>query len=241
MERIGTIQRVMHYPVKGMMGCEVNRAHVNSSGLEHDREFYFVKPEVTGSPATISVNIRNFPGMLLFQPAILHEGKNTTVTVRTPHGKLLSLSSDELTRALENGMLKKPDRHIELRRDETGMHDSSPVSIFSQQTLRALKLKTGALFLDPLRFRANLYVSWSNDLPFYEDQLVGTKIRIGDNVVLNVTKKDTRCVVTQINPRNGRNDVNVLAYLRDTSGCAGVYAKVESDGVITKGDAILIE
>ena len=54
--------------------------------------------------------------------------------------------------------------------------------------------------LDSRRFRANFYVRWERDEPFFEDQLVGRAVRIGEKVTVQFVKKDERCVMITLDP-----------------------------------------
>ena len=72
------------------------------------------------------------------------------------------------------------------------MHDARPVSLISRQTIEALSAETN-LTLDHRRFRANFVVDWDSTGPFYEDSLVGRRVRIGDVLEVMVVKNDARC------------------------------------------------
>ena len=83
------------------------------------------------------------------------------------------------------------------------MTDAAPVSLFGLATVRGLSQETG-LALDPRRFRANFYVRWESDEPFYENQLVGRALRIGDYVTVQVVKKDGRCVIITLDSETSK-------------------------------------
>ena len=79
------------------------------------------------------------------------------------------------------------------------MTDAAPVSAIGFATIRALSEETG-MELDTRRFRANFYVRWERDEPFFEDQLVGRAVRIGEKVTVQFVKKDERCVMITLDP-----------------------------------------
>ena len=91
--------------------------------------------------------------------------------------------------------------------------------------------------VDPLRFRANLYVrgwaAWS------EFDLIGQDLVVG-GARLRVVKRIVRCAATEVDPATGARDLPVPRALMDNFGHAdcGVYADVVAGGVITAGDAI---
>ncbi len=233
MERIGTVHSVMRYPVKGMKGEEMASTHVGQSGIPLDRAYFFAKPGATGSPSSSSVNIRDFPGIVLFEP--VHVGN--ALMVRTPGGGVLPLKSEELSAMIEAGMRDKPTGRVQLRWSETGHHDSSPVSIFSMQTLTAFRDRVYEPLPNHHRFRANLYVSLPKRSPFYEHELVGSTVAVG-GAVLRVTKKNIRCKVINVNPDHGKRDLELMPYLRCSGGAAGIYANVVTEGQVKPGDAV---
>jgi uncharacterized protein YcbX len=92
--------------------------------------------------------------------------------------------------------------------------------------------------VDPLRFRANLYVrgwpAWS------EFDFVGRELAIG-NARLKVIKRIKRCAATEVDPVTGTRDLHVLKALMDKFGHVdcGIYAQVVAGGPIAPGDSIV--
>jgi len=110
------------------------------------------------------------------------------------------------------------------------------VSIIGLPSIRDLERVTQAP-VDPVRFRANLYLEGS--APWQEFRWIGKEITIG-NVRFKVEERIGRCAATEVNPQTGARDLSVLAALR--GGFAhtdmGVYARPVSDGSLSLGDAI---
>jgi uncharacterized protein YcbX len=110
------------------------------------------------------------------------------------------------------------------------------VSIVNHNSLAALEAAMGAP-VDPLRFRANLYVrgwpAWS------EFDLVGRELAI-NGARLRVVKRITRCAATEVDPLTGRRDLPVPRALMDHFGHAdcGIYAEVIGGGAIARGDLL---
>ncbi|MGO8867178.1 MAG: MOSC domain-containing protein [Alphaproteobacteria bacterium] len=88
--------------------------------------------------------------------------------------------------------------------------------------------------IDPLRFRANLYLEGL--APWRELDLVGREIGIGP-VRLKVERAITRCAAVNVNPATGARDLNLPRALEGGIGHAnmGVYAEVLSAGEIECG------
>jgi len=91
--------------------------------------------------------------------------------------------------------------------------------------------------VDPLRFRANIYVSGGS--PWAEFDLIGREILLGQ-ARLRVVKRIVRCPATEVNPATGQRDADPPRWLRQHFGHAdlGVYAEVLEGGRITVGDAL---
>jgi uncharacterized protein YcbX len=91
--------------------------------------------------------------------------------------------------------------------------------------------------LDPLRFRANIYVSglhaW-DELAWVDDHLI-----LGETLV-HVVSPITRCAATAVNPVTARRDVDVPQELMKHYGHnhMGVYVEVLRGGQIAVGDTI---
>ena len=118
------------------------------------------------------------------------------------------------------------------------MTDAYPVSVFGLATLRSLSEEAG-MNLNPLRFRANFYVQWDIDEPFYEDRFVGRVLQIGEHVTIHIVKKDGRCVMITLDPETAEPAPVVLEKVAlDHAGCAGVYGAVLREGIVKANDPV---
>ncbi len=110
------------------------------------------------------------------------------------------------------------------------------VSLINLASVRALAHKVGRS-LDPLRFRANLYVS---DLPAWEEfALVGATLRAG-SVALEITKPIDRCAAVDVVPGRGLRDTDLVALMERTYAHhdCGVYARIVAGGELKIGDEL---
>jgi uncharacterized protein YcbX len=111
------------------------------------------------------------------------------------------------------------------------------VSIINLASVAALENAVGAP-VDPLRFRANVYVSgWP---AWREFDLVGRQIAIGESARLKIVKRIIRCAATDVDPDTGIRDLAIPPTLMRTFGHAdfGVYGEVVTEGDIAVGDAV---
>jgi hypothetical protein len=110
------------------------------------------------------------------------------------------------------------------------------VHIVNLASVRELERVSGRRPVDPLRFRANLYLDGLE--PWVEFGWLDKEIRIGD-VRLAVFARTTRCEATNVDPSNGARDMAVPELLARTWGHSdfGVYAKVADGGEVIAGSS----
>ncbi|MGH9757742.1 MAG: MOSC domain-containing protein [Candidatus Acidiferrales bacterium] len=243
MQPAGTLRLLRRYPVKSMAGEDLQEARVTFSGLVGDRVYAFIDNN----------NHSNFPWMtarqarqmLLFRPRFLDppaideeipEANRYSTEVISHEGEKYWMGDVRLTELLENRF----GHSLRLRFSERSMTDARPVSLFGLGTLATLSEETG-LALDPRRFRANFYVQWEGQPPFFEDQLVGRELQIGGDVTIQVVKKDRRCVIINLDPATAESSPVVLEKVaRAHDGCAGVYGAVLREGVARADDPVYL-
>jgi uncharacterized protein YcbX len=93
--------------------------------------------------------------------------------------------------------------------------------------------------VDPLRFRANLYVEGAT--PWAEFGWLDKTIEVGPARVAAFART-SRCEATNVDPATGARDMAIPAHLQRTWGHDdfGVYAKVVTGGEIGVGTAIVV-
>jgi uncharacterized protein len=111
------------------------------------------------------------------------------------------------------------------------------VSIINLASVAAVEAMVGRP-VDPLRFRANLYVDgWP---AWREFDLLGEEIAIGPQARAKVVKRIVRCAATNVEPGTGIRDIEIPATLLRHLGHAdcGIYAEVTAGGPIAPGDVV---
>ncbi len=115
-------------------------------------------------------------------------------------------------------------------------HPLGQVSIVNLASVRDLGQRMG-VELDPLRFRANLYVegwpAWAENGWAGKDMLAGwAKVRVFKSIV--------RCAATHVDPTTAARDLDVCKALFDNFGnmFCGIYVRVTSPGDVGLGDAV---
>ena len=254
---IGTVDSLWRYPVKSMRGEEMNELFAGYAGVYGDRLFAFVSdkapkgfPYFTGRQQRrmICYRARFRDPTKAAHPSNQKEAEENgawplpasamelAVDVETPDGKLFAIDDPSLIDALRAGT--ELSDNITLLRSDRGMTDCAPVSLFSLQTVRQLELESGTP-IDKRQFRANVYLDLPGMAGFAEDKFVGRSLRLGSTVVVNVIKRDGRCMMITLNPDTAEKSPAVLKTVAQVhEGKAGVYAAVLTEGTIHKGDPV---
>ena len=135
--------------------------------------------------------------------------------------------------------LRGPPRVLEAPGHSFSDVAAKVVSIINLATVAAVETAIGKP-VDPLRFRANLYVTgWP---AWHEFDLLGQEIAIGADARLKVTKRIVRCAATNVDPQTGLRDLAIPQTLMQTfdhMDC-GIYAHVIADGDIAPGSAVTV-
>jgi len=259
MSVIGKVEGVWRYPVKSMRGEELSEMFAGFAGVYGDRLYAFHSS--TSPKGFPYLTAREQRKMLLYRPRFRHPDKaaqpvnlaeaeilgpgvnpvsadeaELMVEVETPNGETLAINDPALIRMLREGVAKTPD--LKLVRSERAMTDCRPISLISLQSARKLGEELGA-FVDPRRFRANVYLDLDGTGGFEEDRFVGRSLRIGSKVVLAILERDPRCAMITLDPDSGDSRPDVLKKVAQAhKGMAGVYAAVLVEGTVRKGDAV---
>jgi uncharacterized protein YcbX len=115
-------------------------------------------------------------------------------------------------------------------------HPLGQVSIVNLASVRDLGQRMGAE-IDPLRFRANLYVdgwpAWAENGWTGKDLMVGW-------AQAQVFKPIVRCAAPGVNPATAERDLEITKALFDNYGhlFCGVYVRVTAAGAVGLGDAV---
>ena len=126
-------------------------------------------------------------------------------------------------------VIKAPDHH------RFTDHPQGQVSVVNLASVRDLAQRMGAE-IDPLRFRANLYVDgWP---AWIENEWTGGGFQLG-GVEACMLKPIVRCAATHVNLNTAERDLEVTKALFDHYGHmhCGIYLQVTSPGRLALGDA----
>jgi uncharacterized protein YcbX len=116
---------------------------------------------------------------------------------------------------------------------------SGYVSIVNLASVRDLEAKLGVP-IDPLRFRANLYVEgWP---AWVENDWTGRTLTVG-GATAEVLKPIVRCAATHVDPVTAERDIELVKALFDTYGhmFCGIYLNVTQGGRVAEGDLLKLD
>jgi uncharacterized protein len=266
----GSVVSLWRYPVKSMMGEEINSSQVTERGLLGDRSYALV--DLATGKVVSAKNPRKWPGMFRFravylQPPDMHEGipsvritMPTGASATTDEPNLDSLLSRELGAnvALKSKPPSSPEleeywpdldnlAHRETVTEEAmppdTFFDGAVVHLLTTATLRQLQSAYPQGTFEARRFRPNLIVApHGTDEGFVENSWVGRTLVIGDQVRLKVTCATGRCVMTTLPQGDLPRDLGILKTAVSANHAnVGVYATVERSGAIRAGDTMKIE
>jgi uncharacterized protein len=245
------VEHIYRYPVKGLTAEALEEVTLTPGQcLPHDRRFALAQGDAPFDPAAPAWLQKRHFGCLMANArlALLHSAfdpRSGDLAIRVPEGPpLIASTRTEEGRARIAAALTRflgEEARGEPRFLEAPGHnftDVAPkcVSIIGLSSLHALERAAGTR-LDPLRFRANIYVSGGH--PWAEFELLGQEILLG-GARLRVFKRITRCPATEVNPETAERDAKPPQWLRQHFGHAdlGVYAEVLEGGRLAVGDAL---
>jgi uncharacterized protein len=232
--RVGVVTRLYRYPVKSLLGQELETALVNRRGVEGDREWAVYTADGGIGSGKTSHRFRRVDGLLRLQ-ATLDDGMPR---LDLPDGRSLPVDDPEAGAALTT-LLGQP---LELRPETTvPHHDDSPLHLVTTTGLATLGRELGSE-PDVRRFRPNLVVDTlaAGLLEGYpEDGWIGRQLAVGDEVVVAIDGGMPRCVMVSAEQRDLPRDPAVLTTLgRVHDVDFGVQASVVRGGVMRPGDEV---
>ncbi len=236
LEKVGMVVSVFRYPVKSMQAEAVDTAEVNFKGIRGDRSYAFIKEgESRGFPWFTA---RDNPNMVLYSPIETSEGMDIVL----PNGEKLPIGSHALKRLLIEG--SSHTKNIELVKIDRGTFDGYPISVLGQGTVDAVSRRTG-ITLDPVSLRPNLVINSHNMIEGVEDTWVNKVLKFGsrdDSPEIFIVKKDTRCMMINIDPVTAIQRPDILRdVVKNRNKEMGVYANPIKIGNIKMGDEVFIK
>ena len=267
---LGAVVSLWRYPVKSMMGEELNAAEFTERGLLGDRAYALV--DNSDGKAATAKNPRKWPRLFDFRATFIEPvrpaAKLPPVRITLPDGTTLTSDQGDLDQTLSEAL----DREVTFRAARGGAVNAEEYwpdieGLDHRDTVTDFTLPEGTFFdvamvhllttatLDRLRelypqgrfevrrFRPNIVVQLaSGEKGFAENAWVGRTLAIGTAVRLSITGPCGRCVMTTLAQGDLPKDPGILRTAAQHNHVnVGVYAAVVRRGTICRGDPVSIE
>ena len=268
---LGSVVSLWRYPVKSMMGEELNATEVTERGLRGDRAFALVDSS-DGKVATAK-NPRKWPRLFDFRANFIElphgSVKVPPIRITLPDGTTVTNNDEShlnqiLSKALDRDVtlgaaqreavnaeeywpdmegLDHRDTVTDFTLPKETFFDCAMVHILTTATLDQLRELYPQGRFEVRRFRPNIVVELaSGEKRFAENVWVGHRLTIGDEVRLNITGPCGRCVMTTLAQGDLPKDPGILRTAAQHNQVnVGVYAAVVRGGTIRRGDSVTIE
>jgi uncharacterized protein YcbX len=167
---------------------------------------------------------------------ILRDGKQVARgQLTTPLGRQLI---EQFIGAYMKAELRRPPKIVHASGHSFSDVATKCLHVVNLASVRELERTLGRP-VDPLRFRANVYLEGVE--PWAEFGWMGKEVGIGE-ARLSVFARTTRCEATNVDPARGVRDMAVPAHLQRTWGHQdfGIYAKVVTGGEISIGAPVVL-
>jgi uncharacterized protein YcbX len=236
---IGHVEAIFRYPVKSMGGERLEAAKLGWHGVDGDRRLAFRRIDDRGGFPWLTAT--KLPDLLLFAPHRCEDGAQGDVPthVRTPDGEKMPVFGEDL--AKEVG--RRYGAPVQMMQLNHGIFDEASISVIAFDTVREIGRLAGRS-LDVRRFRPNVVVRLLRSIPFQEDEWLGGVLSFGegdDAPAINVTMRDVRCSIVNLDPDSASSAPEVLkAVVRANQNNAGIYGTVIRIGRLAVGQTITL-
>jgi hypothetical protein len=265
-----SVVSLWRYPVKSMMGEELNATEVTERGLLGDRAYALV--DSSDGKVASAKNPRKWPRLFDFRATFIEPPHTTArvlpvrivlpdgATATSDQGDLNQILSNALNRDVTLGVAQRgavnaeeywPDMEGLEHRDtvtdftlpEETFFDCAVVHVLTTATLDRLRELYPQGRFEVRRFRPNIVVQvGSGEKNFAENAWIGRTLSIGNEVRLSVTGPCPRCVMTTLPQGDLPRDTGILrTAAQHNQANVGVYAAVLRGGTIRRGDPVTLE
>jgi len=267
---LGSVVSLWRYPVKSMMGEELNAAGLTEHGLLGDRAYALV--DSSNGKVVSAKNPKKWGRLFDFRAALAESPRGgekiPPARITLPDGTTVTSEQGDLNQILSNVLGREvtlaatapntpsleeywPDMdglaHRETVTDESmpagTFFDLAVVHVLTTGTIDRLRELYPQGRFEVRRFRPNIVVEpASGEKNFVENAWIGHTLAIGDEVRLSITGPCPRCVMTTLPQGDLPRDPRILRTAAQHNDVnVGVYAAVLRGGMIRRGDPVRLE
>jgi uncharacterized protein YcbX len=233
-ESIGQLAAINRYPVKSLVGEELESAGVDHRGLQGDRLWAVLNSEGTPGSGKNTRRFTRMPGLL--ELAAAYDDDQLPV-VSFPDGRRISAADPTIHQQL-SAHVGLP---VTLGREAAVSHfDEAALHLVTTSSLAALSESHGAE-VDRRRFRANLVLDSGPAPAFVENDWIGRELMIGPDVRVRVRRPMVRCVMVDLPQRELAADGQLLKTVARVSDMEfGLVLDVLAPGTLRRGDLVTV-
>ncbi|MDN4525141.1 MOSC domain-containing protein [Fictibacillus fluitans] len=238
---VGHIKELVRHPVKSFFGESVQETQIMDYGLYGDRSHAFLDETRKDKFLTIT----QFPEMVRYKARFSGAESLDSypgVEITTPEGKIVSWGDEELTKELEDQSQRKispvsySPTHVPF-----GPIEEAHLQLVTDASLNKLKELAGKQEIEHRRFRPNLYISLVEKIPFIEETWFGKRVKIGDEVEIQLLGHCERCSIITYHPESAEWDASLLKTVaKERQNNFGVYASVIKTGNVRVGNEVYL-
>jgi uncharacterized protein YcbX len=242
------IVEIWRYPVKSMLGEQLDQANIGPGGIQGDRRWAVVDAE-----SGVSLSAKRYANLLRCR-AWTSDGE---VVIRMPDSREYPVGSAEVARALSNLL----GRQVTTRSAESteriqhefptavtegegkpflylpeteAFFDCAPLQLLTTGTLVELQRLSPASIIHPVRFRPNFLIKTKN-AGFVENNWVNNDVILG-SLKCQVYDDTRRCIMVALHQGELPRDTEIIrAILKSNEGRAGVALKTLDSGMVHRG------
>lgn len=267
---VGSVVSLWRYPVKSMMGEELNAADITERGLLGDRVYALVDP-TNGKVASVKNPAKwakLFDCRAAFVAPPRPDAKIPALWITLPDGRLITSEQPNLNEILSQAVgravtvaataPKTPSleeywpkieglAHQETVTDEPmppdTFFDCAVIHVLTTATLDHLRELYPQGRFEVRRFRPNMVVEATlGEKGLVENAWVSQTLLVGERVRLKVTGPCPRCVMTTWPQGDLPKDPGILrTAAKHNNANVGVYASVVQGGTVRRGDPVRLE
>lgn len=225
---IGTIGTMMRFPVKSLMGEELDACEITLTGLDGDRSYALVdvatgkiasakqpnlwrellnfSASTTSSSGPVAITVSNQAGDVLGDLSSGFDAKLSELLGRQVRLIDVRPTGIELNRARPDEVLIDGEDHfvtqdllvIAAAAPAGGFFDFAPVHVMTSASLNAIIAAAPDAAISAQRYRPNLIIDSDSLEPFAENDWVGRRMQIGQSVEIEIIAPTPRCAVPML-------------------------------------------
>lgn len=223
-----TVASLHRYPVKSVLGEQVDRLEVDARGCVGDRVWAVTTGDGMLGSGKAGHRFTALPGLQQLRARLV----GATVLLRFPDGTELPVDDPAAALAVSRHV----GNPVSLEPETDGTHfDDGPLSLLGTASVASVAAELGD-DVSPARFRANVVLRTAE--PWAEDAWEGRRLRLG-SVLLDVVATSPRCVMVDAATAEAPALPGVLrAVGRLHHAELGIIAEVVEPGVVEAGDEV---